>query len=360
MTTPTKIEEEEDYKEISLLDMDPLRLTNAKKVVPMRFHSMLEKIQRTGVHRVDPKWKKRLEDARLMVWLLFFLGIIIVVTAVRRCHTRPQDSRPLIPADALYCRAAFGGAWGLSVVLFVCYYLAIKCKARCIHNYARQQWILWGYYQTVALLLNAAEALTGLFSFSNNAMVFLVVFVYALGRLSLTKSFSCTCMIFLVYELSAVPFMIANDYMNTTWGAHCLYPPTGYSDYSARRRLNQFAPLFGFSFAAAIPLYYNEKIALKNIIMKMVWDSGSRKLKRQCKLKRQLLDNILPPDIRRQLTLNPGQTIADEFENCTIMFASFSGIDDLERTLTTVETISILNELWCQLDTLSLYVISAA
>ena len=80
----------------------------------------------------------------------------------------------------------------------------------------------------------------------------------------------------------------------------------------------------------------------------MVYEKGVQSLTEQLRLSHKLIDNMLPSEIRQRMARHPGQRIADDIANCSIMFACFTGIDKLAGKHSTLDIINVLNELWCQ------------
>ena len=66
----------------------------------------------------------------------------------------------------------------------------------------------------------------------------------------------------------------------------------------------------------------------------------------------RLLLNILPAAIVQKLRESP-DTIAERFENCTVLFSDIVGFTELSRTLPAVEVVGLLNEIFSAFDDLS-------
>lgn len=66
----------------------------------------------------------------------------------------------------------------------------------------------------------------------------------------------------------------------------------------------------------------------------------------------RLLLNILPASIAKKLRESP-DTIAERFENCTVLFSDIVGFTQLSRTLPAVEVVRLLNHIFSAFDDLS-------
>lgn len=66
----------------------------------------------------------------------------------------------------------------------------------------------------------------------------------------------------------------------------------------------------------------------------------------------RLLLNILPAPVAEKLRENP-DTIAERFENCTILFSDIVGFTELSRKLSAVEVVRLLNEIFSAFDDLA-------
>lgn len=66
----------------------------------------------------------------------------------------------------------------------------------------------------------------------------------------------------------------------------------------------------------------------------------------------RLLLNILPAAIAKQLRESP-DTIAERFENCTVLFSDIVGFTELSRSLPAVEVVKLLNDIFSSFDDLS-------
>ncbi|MDX1956989.1 MAG: adenylate/guanylate cyclase domain-containing protein [Leptospiraceae bacterium] len=65
----------------------------------------------------------------------------------------------------------------------------------------------------------------------------------------------------------------------------------------------------------------------------------------------RLLKNILPTQVIKKLR-ETNDTIAERYENCTVLFADIVGFTDLSRTMSALEIVSILNVLFSAFDDL--------
>jgi len=66
----------------------------------------------------------------------------------------------------------------------------------------------------------------------------------------------------------------------------------------------------------------------------------------------KLLRNILPAKVIQQLRENP-DSIAERFEDCTVLFSDIVGFSELSRKLSAVEVVRLLNELFSAFDDLA-------
>ena len=79
---------------------------------------------------------------------------------------------------------------------------------------------------------------------------------------------------------------------------------------------------------------------------------AERVLKAEMRKSEKLLLNILPAQIAAQLRDNP-ETIAERFENCTVLFSDIVGFTQLSMKLSAVEVVRMLNDIFSSFDDLS-------
>ena len=66
----------------------------------------------------------------------------------------------------------------------------------------------------------------------------------------------------------------------------------------------------------------------------------------------KLLQNILPLSIIKKLRDNP-DTIAERFEDCTVLFSDIVGFTQMSKTMSAVSVVSLLNEIFSRFDDLA-------
>jgi adenylate cyclase len=66
----------------------------------------------------------------------------------------------------------------------------------------------------------------------------------------------------------------------------------------------------------------------------------------------KLLQNILPLSIIKKLRENP-DTIAERFEDCTVLFSDIVGFTQMSKTMSAVSVVSLLNEIFSRFDDLA-------
>ncbi|MBP7281661.1 MAG: adenylate/guanylate cyclase domain-containing protein [Leptospiraceae bacterium] len=66
----------------------------------------------------------------------------------------------------------------------------------------------------------------------------------------------------------------------------------------------------------------------------------------------KLLQNILPLSIIKKLRENP-DTIAERFEDCTVLFSDIVGFTQMSKTMSAVSVVSLLNEIFSKFDDLA-------
>lgn len=66
----------------------------------------------------------------------------------------------------------------------------------------------------------------------------------------------------------------------------------------------------------------------------------------------KLLQNILPLSIIKKLRENP-DTIAERFEDCTVLFSDIVGFTQMSKTMSAVSVVSLLNEVFSRFDDLA-------
>ncbi|MBI3396671.1 MAG: adenylate/guanylate cyclase domain-containing protein [Spirochaetia bacterium] len=80
--------------------------------------------------------------------------------------------------------------------------------------------------------------------------------------------------------------------------------------------------------------------------------TSERYLKAEQEKSEKLLLNILPSSIVKKLRESP-DTIADRFENCTVLFSDIVGFTGLSKKMPAVEVVSLLNEIFSSFDDLA-------
>jgi len=117
---------------------------------------------------------------------------------------------------------------------------------------------------------------------------------------------------------------------------------------------------FDKQIAANVPTALPAEYSLVNGFFNALWNSFLamflilylvRELESAQDLADQLLYNVLPKPIAARLKKNPG-TIADAFENASVLFADIVGFTPLSNQLSPTEMIELLNRIYSQFDTL--------
>lgn len=100
------------------------------------------------------------------------------------------------------------------------------------------------------------------------------------------------------------------------------------------------------------PIYTQAAITTVGVIAAAVYYAFSLAEKAKAEADR-LLRNILPESIVERLTEKPDQSIADSFEDASILFADISGFVPLARTLGAARTVELLNRMVSEFDVLA-------
>ena len=83
-----------------------------------------------------------------------------------------------------------------------------------------------------------------------------------------------------------------------------------------------------------------------------IFRTAERHIRAERAKSERLLLNILPESIAVKLRENP-DTIAERFENCTVLFSDIVGFSELSRRLPAVEIVRVLNDIFSQFDDLA-------
>ncbi len=96
-------------------------------------------------------------------------------------------------------------------------------------------------------------------------------------------------------------------------------------------------------------IYMLSAVSIILVLALIVWYAYSIAADAEARSERLLL-NVLPVPIAERLRDQPGQVIADKFDEATVMFADITGFTKLTRSMSAEELVDLLNEIFSQFD----------
>jgi len=210
--------------------------------------------------------------------------------------------------------------------------------------------VVHGMFMAGTLVWNKAKRyLIGRVWFGISAVVFLTTYEVFLGNSSRWDVFVVVCVFlqFFLFPPSQRNWM----YLVVTWQSLCFLFVSFFSPFPVQGLLSLPAPFVHIETVFNLGGFLFCGIAMGSVGYTVI-NRAERNLSIERDRSEGLLNNILPGPIAKRLKENPA-SIADGFDETTILFADIAGFTKYTETVTPDELLNLLNSIFSEFDDLT-------